>query len=120
LTGFHIFSTPKCQRWSVCLSVCVRVRLDSASTDRRVLFISRIQGFTNRWWARDGYVYSVSKYRILLSRASIARGCHAKNCSLLFLAKSIPCCRARTWRVWSQIGSVLCPAAKRFQCAVLS
>jgi hypothetical protein len=32
--------------------------------------------------------------------------------------KLIPCCRARTWRVLSQIGAVLCPAAKGFQCAV--
>jgi hypothetical protein len=41
------------------------------------------------------------------------------QCSLFWLAKSIPCCRARTWRVSSQIGAVLCPAAKGFQCAVL-
>jgi hypothetical protein len=52
-------------------------------------------------------------------------GCRARECSLLCIAKSIPCCRARqsehcrarTWRVWSRIGAVLCPAARGFQCA---
>jgi hypothetical protein len=64
---------------------------------------------------------------MFLSRVSIALGCRSRQCSLLCLAKSIPCCRARqnehcrarSWRVSSQIGAVLCPAAKGFQCAVL-
>jgi hypothetical protein len=68
-------------------------------------------------------IYSV----FVLSRLSIARGCRTSQCSLLCFAKSIPCCRARrnehcrarTCRVWSQIGAVLCPAAKGFQCSVL-
>jgi hypothetical protein len=93
LTVFHIFSTPKIPKM-VYVSVCLRVRFDSAVSDRRVLFIFRIQEFTNRWSASGEYVYSLSKYRILLSRVSIARGCRARQCSLLCLAKSIPCCRA--------------------------
>jgi hypothetical protein len=60
---------------------------------------------------------------MILSQVPIARGCCARQCSLLCLAKSIPCCRARqnehcssrTWRMSSQIGVVLCPAAKAFQ-----
>jgi hypothetical protein len=53
-----------------------------------------------------------------LSRVSIAHGCRARQCSLLYLAKFIPCCRARTWRVLNKIGVVLFPAPKGFQCAV--
>jgi hypothetical protein len=43
-------------------------------------------------------------------------------CEAMFvvcLAKSIPSCRVRTCRVSSQIGAVLCHAAKRFQCVLL-
>jgi hypothetical protein len=60
------------------------------------------------------------------SRVSIARGCRARQYSLFCLAKKICCrarqnehCRARTWRLSNQIGAVLCPAAKGFQCPVL-
>jgi hypothetical protein len=47
------------------------------------------------------------------------RGCRARQCSLLCRARQDEHWRARTWRVSSQIGEVLCPAAKGFQCAVL-
>jgi hypothetical protein len=38
--------------------------------------------------------------RITLSRISIVRGCRAWQCSLLCLANSIPCCRARQDEHW--------------------
>jgi hypothetical protein len=62
-----------------------------------------------------------------LTRASIARGYRTRQYSLLCLVKSIPCCRAqqnkdcraRNWRVSSQIGAVLRPAAEGYQRALI-
>jgi hypothetical protein len=61
--------------------------------------------------------------QFILSRVSIAHSCRARQCSLLCLAKSIPFCCARQHKHWgartrsvsSQIGAVLCPAAKGIQ-----
>jgi hypothetical protein len=50
----------------------------------------------------------------VLSRISIPRGCRARQCLLLYFAKSISCCPARNWRVSSQIRAVFVPQQRDF------